>query len=110
MTRPTDVLAGNRKTATWTITLEDGSPALSSADIAVLRTDDDGTVSEITGSDVVIADTVTGGTVAVTVRFADDEPRGRVTVRLDIDDGDGPVYADQAVFNVEPASAQRPEP
>lgn len=110
MTRPTEVLAGNRRTATWTITLEDGSPALSSADIIVLRTDADGTETEITGSDVTIADTADGGTVAAVIRFDDDLPRGMVTVRLDVDDGDGPVFADQAIFNVNPASAQRPAP
>lgn len=102
------VLAGNRRTATWTITLEAGSPALSTVDIAVLRKDADGAVTPVDPADIAIADGVSGGTVAVTVRFADDLPTGKVTIRLDIDDGNGPVFADEASFFVTAAAAQRP--
>lgn len=109
MSQPTQVKAGSRKTATWTIVADADSPALSSQDIVALRTDADGTTTQIDAGDVDVTDTASGGTVKVTVRFADSTPTGRVVVRLDCDTAASlPEFADEAVFVVSAASAQRP--
>lgn len=102
------ILAGNRRTLTWTVELEPGSAVLSTADIVVLRTARDGTVT--TEQNVTITDTVDGGTVVAVVEFADTLPAGKVTFRLDSNDVDGDLLAVQQVFYVTAASAQRPTP
>lgn len=99
----TAVLAGNRRTITWPVTLADESASLSTADITVLRTDATGTVEV---DDVVIDDEAQ--TVAATVTFADDFT-GPVDIRLDIDDADGDLAAEQYRFYVTAASGQRPD-
>lgn len=108
MSRPVPVLAGNRRVITWTATLDTDSAPLSTADLKVLRVDIDGTVTEVADTDIDITDIdATTGKVAVTVRFDDDTPRGRVTFRLDVDSTSLPELAEQVHFLVEPAAALR---
>jgi hypothetical protein len=99
------MIAGQRRTFTWPVTIESGTVASLNA-VGLLTRIDTNTTTQLTATPTASVDPLVG-TIAVTVELADTVATGNYMLRLDVNDGAGDLDADQFAIFVTAASAQR---